>query len=448
MKKVLFPLVLLSFSGANAQSWVPQATNLALNAGVDEIAIVDPNTVWITAYDGSGSGAYLHAYSRTSDGGNTWTAGSIAGTGMISTAVVGDIAAVDANTAWVVTAPTSGTAGNGIWKTTNGGTTWTLQTSPYNTSSFADVIYFWDANNGFSAGDPVGGNFQILKTSNGGTTWTAVSGTPASLGSSDGAYTGIKKVVGDNIWLGTTMGRILHSTDRGLTWSAYFSPVLDFGGIITPNSFGHFAFKDANNGLLIAVDNSTDAVMYSTTDGGANWDPIDPTGTWFFGDIAYVPGTSNTYVSSGIDSTAAQGVGSSYSTDGGNTWTIIDNDDATTGGQRGRLNFLSQSTGWCGFFSDGNPGTTGIFKFDGSLGVADVNAVKSNLKVYPNPAVDIVNIKADKDIKSVTLYDTSGKKVKSYTGSEINVSSLTKGTYMLQVYYGNGAVENTKLIKK
>ena len=43
----------------------------------------------------------------------------------------------------------------------------------------------------------------------------------------------------------------------------------------------------------------------------------------------------------------------------------------------------------------------------------------------------------------------TGKKVKSFNAAnEINVSSLAKGTYILQVYYGGGAVENTKLIKK
>ena len=83
-----------------------------------------------------------------------------------------------------------------------------------------------------------------------------------------------------------------------------------------------------------------------------------------------------------------------------------------------------------------------------ALGVSD-NAVKSNLKVYPNPATDIVNISANRKIENVTVMDMTGKKVQSFkAGNQINVSSLAKGTYILQVYYGEGAVENTKLIKK
>ncbi|MBP3840356.1 MAG: T9SS type A sorting domain-containing protein, partial [Chryseobacterium sp.] len=107
-------------------------------------------------------------------------------------------------------------------------------------------------------------------------------------------------------------------------------------------------------------------------------------------------------------------------------------------------------TGWAGFFSDGPTGSEGIFKFSGNLalGVSD-NAVKSNLKVYPNPATDIVNVSSNKKIENITVIDMTGKKVQSFkAGNQINVSSLAKGTYILQVYYGEGAVENTKLIKK
>src|SRR5690606_21620013 len=160
-------------------------------------------------------------------------------------------------------------------------------------------IYFWDANNGFSAGDPVGGVFEMYQTTDGGNTWNAVSAAPAPLGGTEYSYVGIKDVVGDNVWLGTDQGRLLHSTDRGTTWDAYFIPALDFGGVTTAGSFGSFAFADENNGLLIAVDNNTDAVLYRTTDGGENWEEVTSTGTWYFGDIAHVPGTVDTYVTTG-----------------------------------------------------------------------------------------------------------------------------------------------------
>ena len=448
MKKLLLTGFALVSMFSQAQSWVAQGTKFPTNFGVDEIKIVDANTVWAFAYDGSGAGTYPKIVTRTTNGGATWATANITGPG--SNALISDIAAVDANTAWVITAPyTSGSNANRIWKTTNGGSTWTQQTSVgFTSASFGNQIYFWDANNGWACGDPVAdGKFEMYKTSNGGTTWTAVAGRPVAQG--EYSYVGLKEVVGDNIWFGTDLGNILHSTDRGESWVSYPSPVIDFGGVTTSGASGVMSFKDANNGLLVAV-SGTSAELYKTTNGGQDWEPIQPTGTWFYGDMTYVPGTENTYVSTGISSAAAQGVGSAYSKDGGLTWTIIDNIAANEGGQRGKVQFLNPTTGWAGYFSDGTAGVEGILKFSGdlSLGVSD-NAVKSSLKVSPNPAVDVVKISSNKKIENVTVFDMTGKKVQTFKGAnEINVSSLAKGTYILQVYYGGGAVENTKLIKK
>jgi len=465
MKKVLLSLSLLTLStSAFAQySWAPQGTKLATSYGVNEISIADANTVWITAYDGSGATptVYPKVYSKTTDGGTTWVAGNITGVG--TAALVGDIAAIDANTAWVVSAPSGTTAGtnNGIWKTTDGGATWARQgttAAPYSASSFANVIHFWDANEGFTAGDPTGlganARFQIFRTTNGGTTWSAVASAPAPTGGIEYGLTGVKYVTGNSVWMGTTKGRIIRSSDRGVTWTVNATPALDFGGGSAgggvDGSSAKIAFQDDNNGLLIAVDNSVDAVMYSTADAGATWEPVEATGTWFFGDLAYVPGTESTYVTTGVNSDAAQGTGSSYSRDGGATWTIIDNIAGVDGGQRGKVSFFSPTAGWAGFFSDGTAGVEGIFKFVGDLNLAVNEAsAKSNLKVYPNPAVDVITLTANKEIKSVNIYDLAGKKVKSVTDAkQINVSNLAKGTYILQAYYGNGSVENTKIIKK
>ncbi|MGA9212077.1 T9SS type A sorting domain-containing protein [Kaistella sp.] len=448
MKKILLTGFALVSMVSQAQSWVDQATKFPANTGVKEVVVVDANTVWASAYDGAGGGTYPKIVTRTTNGGSTWTATNITGPG--SNALVSDIAAIDGNTAWVVTAPfNTGSNANRMWKTTNGGTSWSQQTIGYTAGSFANHVYFWDANNGWSSGDPLNGKFEMFKTSNGGTTWTSVAGALVPENDDEFTYVGLKKVVGDNIWVGTSIGRILHSANRGTTWTGHYSPVLDFGGVITTGSTGSMAFKDANNGILIAVDGQTagstpSAGIYSSTDGGANWVEIETTGTWYFGDITYVPGTENTYVTTGINSSSDEFMGSAYSTDGGKTWINID-----SGEQRGTLGFLNATTGWAGQFSDGPTGTKGILKFNGnlSLAVAD-NAVKSSLKVYPNPASDVVTVTSNKEIQAVNIIDLSGKRVQTTkTTGKVNVSSLAKGTYILQVYYGNGAVENTKLIK-
>ena len=449
MKKILLSAFIAMGAAASAQnSWVEQATKFSTSFGVDEISIVDQNTVWVNAYDGSGSGTYPKQVSRTTNGGATWTSVTIPTSQIPSNGLISDIHAIDGQTAYIAVAIHAYPAStNGIWKTTNGGTTWVKQTSGFGSSndSFANQIYFWDANNGWAAGDPVGGKFEMYKTSNGGTTWTAVASAPTPLAGqgTEYSYVGVKDVVGDNIWIGTDLGRILHSPDRGTTWNAYFTPALDFGGITTSGSSAKMAFSSGTKGLLLTVDNDSDAALYETSDSGATWEPLEPSGPWYFGDITYVPGTPNTYVSTGINYTDDSWLGSSYSNDGGHNWIEID-----AGEQRGAVKFLNSTTGWAGQFSDGPSGTKGILKFQGSvLATSDV-AVKSNLKVFPNPAVDVVTVSSNKDVKKVTVYDVSGKKVTSAEGNKVNVSSLAKGNYILQVYYGNGAVENTKLIKK
>lgn len=442
MKKIYFLAIALTGMIANAQFWVPQATNMPTNWGVDEISIVDENTVWLTGYDGSGGGTYPKDFARTTDGGVTWVA--LNAEEFPSTALMSDIAAIDGNTAYIVTAPFSGgPTSNGIWKTTDGGTTWVKYGGSVFTSaaSFANHVYFWDANNGYAGGDPVAGKFEMYNTTDGGATWSIINSAPAPQNGDEFTYVGIKQVVGDNIWLGSSLGRILHSTDRGVTWNVYVSPALDFGGVITEGSTASFAFADANNGIMITDDNDFYA-LYVTSDGGANWTDITPEGTWYGGDIAHVPGTTNTYVSTGINFNLP--TGSSYSTDGGLTWIDID-----AGEQRGKLAFLNGTTGWCGQFSDGPGGSTGVLKFDGNLNMAvtDVN-VKTNLKAYPNPSSSVINFSANKEIALVNLIDTTGKLVMQVKGNSINVSALAPGIYIAQVKYANGGVENTKVVVK
>ncbi len=455
MKRILLTgFALVSIMATAQNSWVAQSTKFAANYGVDEISIVDANTVWLTAYDGSGATprVYPKVFSRTTNGGATWSSRAISG--LASNALIADLHAIDGNTAFIVTAPSSGSVNaNGVWKTTDAGASWTKQAVAYNppgATSFINHIYFWDANNGWTSGDPVGGKFEMYKTSNGGTTWTAVPGALAPENSDESTYVGQKEVQGDHIWTGTSIGRILHSADRGNTWTGVYTSVLDFGGAVTAGSSAHLAMNaDKIHGLLIAVDGagataSTVATMYSTSDGGATWEPVDATGTWYFADVAYVPGTANTYVTTGSNFNKPEWMGSSYTTDGGLTWKSID-----TGEQRGKLNFLNSTTGFAGQFSDGPSGTKGIMKFQGDLALATSEAgVKSNLKIFPNPATDVVKISSNNKIENVTVIDLAGRKVQSAKGSEINVSSLAKGTYILQVSYGGGAVENTKLIKK
>jgi hypothetical protein len=74
----------------------------------------------------------------------------------------------------------------------------------------------------------------------------------------------------------------------------------------------------------------------------------------------------------------------------------------------------------------------------------------ADISLYPNPAVDVVNIAAAESIDQVLVFDLMGRLVKDATpGSNdfrLDVSHLNKGVYMVQLKAGD-KVATTKLIK-
>lgn len=72
----------------------------------------------------------------------------------------------------------------------------------------------------------------------------------------------------------------------------------------------------------------------------------------------------------------------------------------------------------------------------------------NDVKIYPNPAKDLINITSKKEILSVEILDLSGKKISETKNSNINVSHLTKGIYLLNIKFVNGKSKLQKLIKQ
>lgn len=83
-----------------------------------------------------------------------------------------------------------------------------------------------------------------------------------------------------------------------------------------------------------------------------------------------------------------------------------------------------------------------------NLGVNDVQATKSLLSIYPNPTTDFLNIKTEKSIGNVSVFDISGKNVNVKSdGDKIDVRSLPPGTYLINIETKDG-VSTEKFIKK
>jgi len=329
-------------------NWIVQNSGFsAANRGVHWISIVDQNVVWATAYDGSGANANVQQFTKTTDGGNTWTPGNInvgnAGLG------ISMVHGISSSTAWLAAYPNAAGQLGGIWKTTNGGSTWTKQTTATfsNAASFTNVVHFWDANEGFCMGDPINGEFEIYRTTNGGTNWTLVSGAniPNPL-SGEYGYTRQLDVVGNSVWFSTNKGRIFHSTDKGATWAVYTSPILDFAGA---NISANFSFASASTGYIV----TNGGAVYKSTNAGSTWIQLATTGPVFSNGLCAIVNT-NTIFTTGA---ATGGSGSSYSLDGGLTWSLIDNQ------QHLYCEFLTPSIGWSGWFNT-NATTNGMWKWN------------------------------------------------------------------------------------
>jgi glucose/arabinose dehydrogenase len=89
-------------------------------------------------------------------------------------------------------------------------------------------------------------------------------------------------------------------------------------------------------------------------------------------------------------------------------------------------------------------GSGKIYKIVGEeMGTDDVN--QFHISLYPNPAVDVVNMNSNKEIQSVQIFSLEGKLILSLNENlnHINVSSLPQGVYLMKV----NSEENTKIIK-
>ncbi|NUM71431.1 MAG: hypothetical protein HUU43_11315, partial [Ignavibacteriaceae bacterium] len=89
--------------------------------GINHMSVVDANNVWAQAYDGVSTSNYIVQYTRTTNGGTTWTPISISGYSSGWGSAM--INAVSGSTAWVALFNAS-SGGGRILKTTDGGTSW------------------------------------------------------------------------------------------------------------------------------------------------------------------------------------------------------------------------------------------------------------------------------------------------------------------------------------
>jgi hypothetical protein len=269
------------------------------------------------------------------------------------------------------------------------------------------------------------------------------------------------EIVGNTIWLGDIYGDFYKSTNRGQSW-------VRLQQINIADAIKGIAFKDTMNGVAIGAHfvqggngggaYTDDSKINRTSDGGVTW----TTSYIFFSnfmintnaakyDVAYVPGTANTYIL-----TQEYGLGTNYSAishDGGMTWQPIDSNIKHT-----VLAFGPNGKGWSGgYYTSPN---AGMFRWGSVPNVPTsvsetVVAASNKVDAYPNPVKGQLQVGFAQPLSNVTITvtDVSGKilsmqKIGSQPVRQTSVATdmLPTGTYFLNVEAPTGRL-TSKFVK-
>lgn len=254
LKKFLLTAMLLfsffiSFSQSVATFW---QFNRPGPIGYDITDIYYVNNTVGYAVGSSGS------ISRTTDAGRTWVHDYLPGRPFInaiafSSEKVGYVVLLDGRVA----------------KTTNRGVSWNFVTKPGTTTSGLNSLHFFDDNNGIVIGDVSAGTAGIYKTTNGGNTWTQLNTVYPVQNRSLAGIAFLNANVG---YICGTSGHVAKTIDGGATWTnvsmATGNPVQL--GTVNPVSqtYSGIAVIDAQTVVLGSLNNS---MIIKTIDGGTTW---------------------------------------------------------------------------------------------------------------------------------------------------------------------------------
>ena len=70
----------------------------------------------------------------------------------------------------------------------------------------------------------------------------------------------------------------------------------------------------------------------------------------------------------------------------------------------------------------------------------------NKFSVYPNPSSDVLNIRTNEPIDKVELYNTIGQLIVAKKTTNINISSINRGVYILKIYSGKRIVTKKVMI--
>ncbi|MFJ9963780.1 WD40/YVTN/BNR-like repeat-containing protein [Streptomyces avermitilis] len=277
------------------------------------LAAVSRRAAWVAGSKGT--------VLRTTDGGAHWRNVSPPGAAELE---FRDIEAFDARRA-VVLAIGEGEASR-VLRTDDGGATWTESFRNTDAKAFYDCLTFFDRRHGLAMSDPVDGTFRILSTSDGGRSWKVLpgAGMPAAQDGEAGFAAGGQCLVTSgprDAWLATGGGahaRVLHSADRGLTWTAADTPIP--AGDPARGVFA-LAFRDRTHGIAVGgdyrADQASPRAAAASGDAGRTWTTAAQPPPAYRSGVTWLPHTGSAALAVGP-------TGTDLTTDGGRSWKTVD----------------------------------------------------------------------------------------------------------------------------
>ncbi|MFD0549125.1 WD40/YVTN/BNR-like repeat-containing protein [Streptomyces rectiviolaceus] len=277
------------------------------------LAAVSRSTAWVAGAKGT--------VLRTSDGGRSWRNVSPPAAAELE---FRDIEAFDDRRA-VVLAIGEGEASR-VFRTSDGGATWTESFRNTDPKAFYDCMTFFDRSHGLAMSDPVDGKYRILSTADGGRSWKVLpnDGMPAAQEGESGFAASGQCLVSSgsrDVWLatgGAARGRVLHSADRGRTWTATDAPIP--AGDPARGVFG-LAFRDRTHGIAVGGDYRADQpspkAAATTGDGGRTWTTAAEPPPAYRSGVAWLPGSRRGALAVGP-------TGTDVTSDGGRSWRTVD----------------------------------------------------------------------------------------------------------------------------
>lgn len=211
-----------------------------------------------------------------------------------------------------------------VYVTRDAGHSWHVGFTNSEPAAFYDCMTFFDPRHGIAMSDPVDGKFWIIATADGGDSWHVVdpAGMPPALPDEFGfAASGTCLVSSGprDAWLATggAAARVLHTRDRGRTWTAIDTPIRSgpTAGIYS------LAFRDPRHGLAVGGDFTTPAdapdALATTHDGGRTYALAAHPPNQYRSGVAWVAGPVALTVGP---------TGSDVSYDAGRSWHAFDGD--------------------------------------------------------------------------------------------------------------------------